>query len=727
MRAPIRVALLVCLLVPAATLARDLTEELHAAAKAGDAKRVEALLARGADVNAKTAYGATALHFAADKGHLAVVKVLIAHKANVNQADTFYKASPLTWSTMHNHWDVSKALIEAGATGAETLLYSAVKEGQTGVVGAIIARGKVKVAALSEALTKVPADHPEMAELLKKAGAILPEKKAGAAAAASLDSQALKSYEGNFMGDSGVDLSVANRNGQLHLEYAGKSLMVLKAIDKNTFKAGDNDMITVSFHRDGEKVVSFTTKAAGASSTYKRLEADKSALKSSKQILLDDKAGPVKAAQNWPSFRGLKASGVADGQFPPPAWDVEKGFNLRWKIPIPGLGHSCPIVWGDRVFVTTAISGDPKSLFKSGQYGDVDSVDDKTVHTWRVYSLDKRTGKILWDKTACQGVPKVKRHTKASHANPTPTTDGQHVIACFGSEGLYCYDFDGKPLWKRDLGVLNSGWFYDPDYQWGFASSPIIYKDLVIVQCDIGKNSFVAAYDIKDGKRVWQTPREEVPSWGTPTIYEGKKRVELITNATKFIRGYDPSNGKELWRLGRNSEVTVGTPVTGQDLFFVTGGYPPIRPVYAIKAGANGDISLPKGKTAGDFVAWSDAKNGTYMPTPIVYGEYLYTCANSGLLTCYETKTGKQIYQKRMSGRGGYTASPVAADGKIYLTSEEGQVRVVKAGPGGETLTTNELGDTCMATPAISDGMIFYRTQHYLIGIGRQETARATR
>jgi outer membrane protein assembly factor BamB len=711
--------------VAGSALGRDLNEDLHAAAKAGDVKKVEALLARGADVNAKTAYGATALHFAADKGHLAVVRVLIQHKANVNARDTFYSANPLTWASMRNRWDVIQALADGGADGAEALLNNAVKEGQAGVVRAILARGKVKGDSLNNALAAVPANKPEIAAILKKAGAKLPEKKAPAAPAPTLDAQALKAYEGAYV-SNGIDLTVVAKNGQLRVEYAGNPMMTLKAVDKNTFKAVENEAATISFERQGDKVVSFTTKVAGASQTFKRMESKKEETER-KVLPLDNKPVVVKSVQNWPSFRGRYASGVADGQMPPVSWDVEKGYNVRWKTPIPGLGHSCPVVWDDKIFLTTAISSDPKSLFKPGQYGDVDSVDDKTVHTWKVFCADKRSGRILWERTACQGVPKVKRHTKASHANPTPATDGQHVIACFGSEGLYCYDATGTLLWKRDLGVLNSGWFYDPDYQWGFASSPVLYKNEVIVQCDIGKNSFVAAYDLDDGRLLWQTPREEVPSWGTPTIYEGKKRAELITNATKFIRGYDPLTGKELWRLGRNSEVTVGTPVTGNEIFFVTGGYPPIRPVYAVKAGANGDISLPKGKTTSEFVAWSDQKNGTYMPTPIVYGDCLYTCNNSGLFTCYEVKTGKQVFQKRVSGRGGYTASPVAADGRIYLTSEDGEVRVVKAGPGGEILTTNYVGDTCMATPAISDGMIFYRTQHYLIGIGRVETARAAR
>jgi outer membrane protein assembly factor BamB len=424
-------------------------------------------------------------------------------------------------------------------------------------------------------------------------------------------------------------------------------------------------------------------------------------------------------AQNWPSFRGVNASGVADGQKPPVTWDAGKSLNIRWKTPIPGLAHSSPVVWGDKVFVTTAVSSDPSSEFRHGLYGDVDSAKDVSKHAWRIYCLDKHSGKVLWDKTTHEGMPKIKRHIKSSHANSTPATDGKHVVVFFGSEGLYCYDFNGKLLWRQDLGLLDAGWFYDPDYQWGTGSSPIIYKNLVIVQCDVQKNSFIAAYDINEGKRIWFSPREEIPSWGTPTIYEGKTRVELITNATKYVRGYDPMTGKELWRLSGNPEVTATTPITGHDLIFISNSYRPNQPLYAIRPGATGEITLKDGKESNEFVAWSKQRGGTYMPTPIIYGDYFYTCANQGVLACYVAQTGERVYQQRIGDKGGaYSASPIAADGKLYLTSEDGEIHVVKAGPKYEHLATNPMGEVCMATPAVSEGMIFVRTQHHLFGIG---------
>jgi outer membrane protein assembly factor BamB len=424
-------------------------------------------------------------------------------------------------------------------------------------------------------------------------------------------------------------------------------------------------------------------------------------------------------AQNWPSFRGPHASGVADSKPTPTSWNVEKNSNIAWKVPIPGLALSSPVVWEDKVFVTTAVSSDPKSYFRHGLYGDVDSAEDMSKHTWKVYCLDKRTGKILWERVAHEGIPKTKRHIKSSFANSTPVTDGKNVIAFFGSEGLFCYDLNGKLKWKADLGVLDAGWFFDPDYQWGTASSPIIYKDLVIVQCDIQKGSFIAAYHLKDGKQVWKTPREEIPSWGSPTIVEGKNRVELVTNATKAVRGYDPLTGKELWKLIGNPEVTATTPIAAHDLIYICNSYRPNQPIYAIKQGAaTGDISLKDGKTSNDFVAWSMQRGGSYMPTPLVYGEHLYVNANHGVMTVYQAKTGERVYQQRIGDKGGaYSASPIAANGKIYLTSEDGEIFVVKAGPKYELLSVNPMGEVLMATPAISDGMIIVRGQKHVFGI----------
>ena len=442
-------------------------------------------------------------------------------------------------------------------------------------------------------------------------------------------------------------------------------------------------------------------------------------------VLLIAVGATAAKAQNWPQFRGPGASGVVEGQPSAVAWNPEKSLNTRWKTAIPGLGHSSPVVWGKKVFVTTAVTSGAKDETRYGLYGDVAPVKDDPKHAWKVYALDKETGKILWERTAYEGLPKVKRHPKSTHSDSTPVTDGKYLIALFGSHGLYAYDLNGKLLWKQDLGVLDSGWFYDADYQWEHGSSPVIYKDLVIIQADVQKDSFIAAYYLKSGKLAWKTPREEISSWGSPTVYQGKTRAEIITNGSKAIRGYDPATGKELWRLTPNSEVTTPTPFVAHDLIFVTSGYAPIQPIYAIRPGANGDISLKDGKDSNEFIAWSKQRGGPYMPTPIVYGDLLYTCSNQGVLTAYNAKTGERAYQERLGGKGGaFTASPVASDGKIYLSSEDGDIFVVKAGPKYELLATNPVGEVMMASPAISDGLLIVRAHNHVFAFGTTATAK---
>ena len=433
------------------------------------------------------------------------------------------------------------------------------------------------------------------------------------------------------------------------------------------------------------------------------------------------------SAQQWPSFRGPQASGVAAG---PAAvattWNVGAGEGVLWKTPIDGIAVSSPIVWGDRLFVSTAVSSDPKATLRHGLYGDVEPAKDTGPHVWRLIALDRRTGKVLWDRVAHTGVPKTKRHPKSSQASPTPVTDGTHVVVSFGSEGLYAFDMKGTQIWKVDLGVLNAGWFYDPDYEWGVASSPIIWKHLVIVQSDIQQNSFIAAFDVKTGKEVWRTGRDEIPSWSTPTVVEIGGHTELVTQGTNAIRGYDPATGKELWRLSGNSEITVPTPIAGPGTVIVTNGYRGVQPIYAIRPGYRGDLTLKGDATSSEAIAWSTKRGGPYMPTPVVYGDLLYVVLNNGTFAAYDAKTGERLYQERLGGKGGaFSASPVAADGKIYLASEDGEVFVVKAGRTYELLATNPVGEVLMATPAIADGTLYIRGMKHVIAIAAPKAGTA--
>jgi outer membrane protein assembly factor BamB len=429
-------------------------------------------------------------------------------------------------------------------------------------------------------------------------------------------------------------------------------------------------------------------------------------------------------AQNWPAFRGAAAAGTADKQNLPVAWNPAKGTNIAWSTAIPGLSHSSPIVWGDRIFVTTAVSSRSDATFKRGLYGEGTASEDRSSHEWRLLCLDRATGKTIWQRVAYKGEPKEKRHIKSTYANATPATDGEVVVAFFGSQGIYAYDMSGKPLWNRDLGRFDVGAYDAPDYEWGTASSPILYRDLVIVQCDQQKGSFLAALDRRTGKTVWTTERDELPSWGTPTIYPGPQRVELITNASNFIRGYDPASGKELWRLGGSSKITAPTPVYSGNLIVVASGRRPEAPIFAIKAGASGDITLAGEQSANRSVAWRKLQRGSYMPTPLIYGRLLYVLGNAGILDCYELESGREVYRERIPHQGsGFSASPVASDGKIYLPGEDGEIFVVKAGERFEILGRTAMPEPIMATPAISGSLLLVRTEHRLWAIGQRSTA----
>ena len=424
---------------------------------------------------------------------------------------------------------------------------------------------------------------------------------------------------------------------------------------------------------------------------------------------------------SWPSFRGQQASGVAERQNLPDRWDGKTGENILWRTPIPGLAHSSPVVWGNRIFVTSASSSDPNATFRPGLYGDGDASKDRSQHRWIIYALDKRTGKVLWERVAHQGVPAEKRHIKSTYANSTPATDGRIVVAWFGSQGVFAYDVSGRFLWKVELGRLDLGAYDIPTYEWGPASSPIIWNNLVILQCDTQSDSFILALDADTGKTVWKTEREELPSWGTPTVAMTSVGPVLVANASNFIRGYDPRTGKELWRLGGSSKITAPTPVFSDDMFAVVSGRGPERPIFVVKAGARGDLTLPEGKSNSDAITWSRTGRGSYMPTPLIYNGILYVLGNNGLLDAYNLRTGEELYRQRLPVVGsGFSASPVASDGKLYLSNEDGEMLVIAAGQKFTHVATNSMGEMLMATPALSDGVMYVRSSASLFAVGRK-------
>jgi outer membrane protein assembly factor BamB len=280
---------------------------------------------------------------------------------------------------------------------------------------------------------------------------------------------------------------------------------------------------------------------------------------------------------------------------------------------------------------------------------------------------------------------------------------------------------DGKLVWKKDLGVLNPGLWDDKNSSWGHASSPVIYRDLVIVQADGHQQSFIAAFNLKDGREVWRVNRGEITSWTTPTIYKGKNRTELIANGGRFIRSYDPLTGKEIWRFADgDTQVKMQAPLVAHDLIYITGGYPAGRPMYAFRPGAVGDISLQPGQETNEFIAWRSSKGSPYTPTPIIYGDLFYTCADNGVFSAYNAKTGELVYQERIPSS--FSASPIAADGKLYLASQDGDVYVVRAGPKFELLATNSMGEPLMATPAISGNNLIIRSERYIYSVQENAT-----
>jgi outer membrane protein assembly factor BamB len=426
-----------------------------------------------------------------------------------------------------------------------------------------------------------------------------------------------------------------------------------------------------------------------------------------------------RAGVDWPQFRGIKAEGIAEGFSLPATWNAATGDNIVWKTSIPGLGLSSPVVWGDTVFLSTSISGKADAGLRVGLYGDIKPVEDDSVHEWRVYAIDKKTGKVRWQQTAYKGVPKIKRHTKNSHANSTLATDGTRVIAFFGSEGLYAYDMKGKLLWTKDLGVLDAGYYMVPAAQWETGSSPALHDGMVIVQADVQKGSFLAMFDAKDGREVWRVARTDVPTWSTPTVHTVNGQTQILVNGMRHVGAYDFKTGGEIWKLSGGGDIPVPTPVVSDGLVYITNAHGPSSPVYAIRDTASGDVSLKGDATSNESVAWMAPRSGGYMCTPLVYRGLVYIVRYNGVLNVFDAKTGEKKYESRLGGAtSAFTASPVANDGRVFIASEDGQIFVLAAGPKYEQIAMNEMSAPVLATPAISDGRLLLRTQSELLSMG---------
>jgi outer membrane protein assembly factor BamB len=417
-------------------------------------------------------------------------------------------------------------------------------------------------------------------------------------------------------------------------------------------------------------------------------------------------------ATNWPQWRGPGGMGISTEKNLPVEWSATK--NIKWKTPIAGRAHSSPVVWGNKLFLTTAIEGPVvpgaravKHMDGDKEFLHPDSIGADRKHTFKVICLNASNGKVLWEQTAFEGTPYDNRHRKSSFAASTPATDGKMVYAFFGTEGLYAYDMNGKLQWKADLGKLGT-------VGMGTGTSPILHQDFVILQCDEenGAASFIVAVDKKTGKEAWRTPRKVQVSWATPILVTTAKRSELITSGTEAVIAYDPATGKELWRHKGVESNAIPSPVANQEMVFISAGFP-AKIAMAIRLGQSGDL------TGSANVAWKYAKGTAYVPSPILYGDYLYLTTDRGILTCLDAKTGEVKYEGgRIPIPATFTASPVAFDGKILLTSEDGDTFIVKAGPKHEILGTNSVGEPVYASPAISDRKIFIRAENNIYCIG---------
>ncbi len=432
----------------------------------------------------------------------------------------------------------------------------------------------------------------------------------------------------------------------------------------------------------------------------------------------------LSADANWPQFRGMQAGVSADDPALPESWSPAE--NIIWKIDVPGRAWSSPIVWGDHVFVTAVLhtDGSQEQLKPTGAYigrslgGTMTGSDVATASSprqWTLYDIDFKTGRIRWQRMLHTGVP-TSKHDKNSYASETPVTDGERVYAYSGYAGLFAFDMSGKPLWSKPMPALRtrSGW--------GSAGSPVLHKDRIYVVNDNDDQSFIAAFNKLTGEEVWRVDRDEGSNWSTPFVWENDRRTEIVTTGTRAVRSYDP-DGKLLWQLTGMSSIHIPTPFARHGLLYINSGYvsDSARPVYAIRPGGSGDISLKDGATSNDYIVWSLSAIGSYNPSSLVYGDYHYVLLDRGIMSCHDARTGKEIYrQQRITSGTLFTASPWAYNGRIFALSEEGDTFVIQAGPEFKVIGKNSLDEMTLATPAVANGNLIVRTASKLYRIGKR-------
>lgn len=436
-------------------------------------------------------------------------------------------------------------------------------------------------------------------------------------------------------------------------------------------------------------------------------------------------AAPIASAQqHWPQFRGAESLGSSDDPRLPDRWSASE--NVRWKQDIPGRGWSSPVVWGNRVFVTTVVNrGQTEKPAKGLYLGGERPEPPDSIHEWRVLCVDLNDGQILWNQLVHEGVPESSIHVKNTFASETPVTDGERVYAYFGNVGVYCLTVDGQPVWSERWPV------YKTNSGWGTGASPILCEDKLLILNDNEESSFLAALDKRTGRELWRTPRSDKSGWATPYIWHNDQRTEIVTSGDGRIRSYD-LNGRVLWELGNMSHNAIPTPFAKDGLLYVTSGHVLGRnkPLAAVRPGASGDISLEDKQTSNDYVAWCQKTAAPYNPTPVLYDGRVYVLLDGGFFACFDAKSGEIIYSKKRIPNGkAFTASPFAYNGKIFCLNEDGVTFVLAAGDQFEILHTNPLAedDMCLACPAIAGGKLLIRSaaRLYCIEQGGEKTAAA--
>jgi outer membrane protein assembly factor BamB len=431
----------------------------------------------------------------------------------------------------------------------------------------------------------------------------------------------------------------------------------------------------------------------------------------------------VSAADQWPNFRGPHAGVAADDPNLPESWSETE--NVVWKIDVPGLAWSSPVIWDDHVIITSAISSGKEAAPEKGLFDPGDAMHGNTrstaINRWVVYDIDFKTGAIRWSRELSRRTPPIGRHVKNSFASETAVIDGERVYVYFGTIGVVAaLDLKGQPVWVKEVPT------YETYFNMGTASSPVVYKDRVYIVNDNLTDSFMVAFDKRTGDEIWKIKRDENTkgaTWSTPVVWENDVRTEIVVPASGKVRSYD-LQGKLLWELTGMTFLTAPSPFVSHGLVYFSSGYPgeTPRPVYAVRAGASGDISLKPGETENKYVAWFQPTLGTYQTSALVYGDYYYTLLDRGFFLCHDARTGKQIYgRQRISQEASttFTASPWAYNGKIFLLSEDGDTFVIQAGSEFKVLGVNRLNEMSLASPAVAQGSLILRTQSKLYRIAK--------